>query len=130
MNENKDGQSLIDLTNPAFTFKFADREFQIKKANIEQIQQYLIRLQDLSKDTVLLPLVRDLSIVSYCIFLVLHKADKTVAEDFVKENMRGDVDPIQVLTTLGFMTPTQANFLQRAQKKVEEVLTPASDSRK
>ena len=33
-------KSLVKLLNPAFTFEFAGQSYQVKRANIEQVQQY------------------------------------------------------------------------------------------
>ncbi|MHB8483868.1 MAG: hypothetical protein ACYDBV_14240 [Nitrospiria bacterium] len=116
MDENK---TLVSLLNPPFTFKFADREFQVKKANLSQVQQYILRVNELSKDKQTDSAIRDLNILSYCIFLILYKADNTITEEFVNENMpAGAIDGLQLLSDLGFIDPQKARAVRAAQEKL------------
>jgi hypothetical protein len=113
-----DNKVLADLVNAPFTFKLADREFQIKKANIRQVQQYVTRLSDLSKDKEMNPAARDLEVLSYCLFLSLSKVDPSITEDFVKENLPGAVDGLELLSTLGFIDPEKVQMIKKLQEKL------------
>ena len=113
-----DNKVLAGLVNAPFTFRFADREFQIKKANIRQVQQYVMRLGELMKDKEMNPAVRDLDVLSYCLFLSLSKVDPTITEDFVSENLQGAVDGLELLSELGFIDPEKVQMVKKVQEKL------------
>lgn len=113
-----DDKALVSLLNPSFVFKFADKEYQIRKANIEQVQQYITKMKELSADKDLIPAVRDLEIVSFCLYLLLKKADQTVTEDFVKENLPGNIDGLVILGQLGFIDPQKVELLKKLQDQL------------
>lgn len=122
-----DDKSLTSLVNPPFTFSFADKEYQVRKANIKQVQQYLAKMTELSKDKEINATSRDLDILSYCLFLVLNKVDSSVTEDFVKENLPGTVDGLEILATLGFIDPAKIQLIKKLQEKLisENSLLPS-----
>jgi len=116
---------LTSLLNPAFTFPFADKEYQVRKATISQVQQYQLKLEALSVDKTVSSASRDLEMAAYVVFLILNKADSTVTEDYVKENMPGGVDVLSLLGELGFIDPQKVAMV----KKVQEGLISGSSSR-
>lgn len=95
----------LELLNPDFVFKFAGKEYSVRKANLRQgllYQQKVKELLDAKSASV------DLQLVSYCIYLVLKETDKSITEDFVQDNAPADINILETLTTLGFMNPGQA----------------------
>jgi hypothetical protein len=114
-SEQEDSKTLNNLINPAFTFSFAGKDYEVKKANIEQSQQYYVKLQELAKIQDMPPASRDLEVVAYCIYLVLNKRYSEVTIDFVKENTPGTADVLQILITLGFIDPRRAEALKNLQ---------------
>jgi hypothetical protein len=116
--DDKEVKSLTNLLNPPFTFILGDREFQVRKANIKQVQQYQLKVTELSKNTDLPSAVKDLDIVSYALFLVLNKTDNSVTEDFVKENLPGNINIISLLSELGFIDPQKAELVNKLQEKI------------
>jgi len=111
-------KELTNLLNPAFTFRFADKEYQIKKANITQIQQYSTRIDELTKNTAMNLQIRDLEAVSYAVFLILNASDSTVTEDFIKNNLTIKVDGLSLLGLLGFIDPQKVEILKKMQEKL------------
>ena len=109
-------KSLTSLLNPAFTFPFADGEYQVKKATISQVQQYQTKLESLTKDTTTSSAYRDLEIAAYVVFLILNKADPTITEDYVKENMPGGIDILSLLGELGFIDPQKVELVKKLQQ--------------
>jgi hypothetical protein len=122
MGENKEGEqqykSLVKLLNPAFSFEFADKTYQVKRANIEQVQQYQMKVVESEKNTDILPSVRDSNMIAYAIFLILHKSYPDVTEEFVKENIPGNIDIISYLLDLGFIDPQKAEIVRNLQGKI------------
>lgn len=126
MDNNVPAESLTNLLNPEFTFSFAGKDYQVKKANIKQAQQYQIKLSEINESDKPQG-VKDLSLLSYAVFLILNKADSTITEEFVEDNLRGDVDGVSLLTELGFINPQKAKILQQIQAKVlSENSSPSS----
>ena len=115
MNEEK---TFISLANPSFTFLFGDKEYQIKKANIEQVAQYQQKIVELSKDEGIIPSVKDLEITSYAVYLSLKVCDSTVTLEYVKQNLPGSVDGLSLLTQLGFIDPQKADAVKKLQEKL------------
>jgi hypothetical protein len=111
-------KTLVDLINPKFVFKFGDKEYQVKKANIEQVVQYQLRVEDLNKDTTKLSSVKELEIMVYCVYLLLRVDDPTVTEDYVRNNLPGGLDGLTLLTTLGFIDPARLQLVQKLKEKL------------
>jgi hypothetical protein len=115
-NKESEEKALLDLINPTFTFPFAGTDYEVKKANIEQTQQYYMKLQELTKDDGMAPAVRDLEIAAYCIYLLTSKRYPEVTLQYVKDNTPGTVDVLQLLIQLGFIDPRKATILKEAQQ--------------
>ena len=115
MNEET---TLIDLTNPPFTFKLGDKELQVKKASITQIEQWQIRRDALLKDTTLTDEVKSIHVVAYAIFIIAHAADNTITEQWVNDNASNVTNPISILAKLGFVDPLQAEMVNKLQSKL------------
>ena len=109
---------LTALVNPEFTFTFAGKEYQIKKANIKQVQQYFQKVEELSKDKERAQVVKDLEVVSYCLFISLNSVDPSVTEDFVQSNLPGAVDALSLLAVLGFIDPEKVQMVKKLQEKL------------
>src|SRR5258708_36302479 len=97
--------TLYELVNPEFDFKFAGKVFHVKKASIKHAILYQKKVQELSKQA---EAGIELKLASYCIYLLLRDNDSSVTEEFVTENTPADVDVSNVLITLAFMTPQKA----------------------
>jgi hypothetical protein len=108
--------TLYQLVNPPITFKFAGKEYQVKKANLEKALLYQRRLKELNEQKATSP---ELRLSAYAIFIVLKDVDPEITEDFVLQNTPADIDVLECLTMLGFMSPQQ---MERA-RKVEESIT-------
>jgi hypothetical protein len=121
-NEQKESEkefkSLLRLVNPVFEFEFAGQKYSVKRANIEQVQRYQLKVTELGKKTDIPSSVRDLDIVVYAVFIILQKNYPDVTEDFVKENLPGNVDVISVLSELGFIDPQKAEMVKKLQGKM------------
>jgi hypothetical protein len=103
---------LYKLVNPSLTFEFGDKSFQVKKANLEMVVQYQMKLRDIQEKK-----EPELSLISYCIYLVLNKADSTITEQWVKENTPGDIDVLECFEILGFISPKGRKIAQAIQEK-------------
>ena len=110
-------KTLIELVNPIFTLKLGDKELKVRKASIEQISQYQLKYDELEK--IDMPSsVKDLELVAYCVYLIASKADSSITIDFVKDNIPGNTDSLQILTDLGFIDPQKIKMLHQLQEKL------------
>jgi hypothetical protein len=115
-------KTLYQLVNPAFTFSFAGKDYEVKKANLEKAvlyQQKIVSLRDLKESAV------DLKLVAYCIFIVLKDVDPSITEDFVFQNTPADIDVGECLTTLGFMSPRRMEQAKQIEEAFKKKLTTA-----
>lgn len=108
--------SLYRLTNSEFDFEFNGKVYHIRKANLDKAAQYQQKVKELTdaKDT-----QADVKILSFCISLVLREIDPEVTPEFVMQNAPADTDPLECLTTLGFVNPKRLE----ATRKIQEAIT-------
>lgn len=116
---------LYELINPPFTFRFADKEYELRKASIEKGIQYQAKVRGLleAKDP-----AQDLKLAVYCIYLMLKDIDPAITEEFVLQNCPADLDVIDCLTQLGFMNPQRTELAKKVQKNMENRLTSEGSS--
>jgi hypothetical protein len=120
--------TLYELVNPEFDFRFAGKTYHVRKANIEHAILYQKRVQELMEKK---EAGVELRLASYCIYLILRESDPNITEDFVAKNTPAEIDVIDILTTLGFMTPQkaeQAKGLQKAMEKLASTSVSSSQS--
>ena len=89
------------LTNLGFDFSLGGKTYKVKKASLKQVIDWQKRSLELSKNK---DIPSDLLSAAYAIYLIIHEVDKSVTEDYVMENVRGDIDPWDMFTKLGFMS--------------------------
>jgi hypothetical protein len=109
-----ENNSVYKLVNPSFQFEFGGRIFDVKKANFEMALKYQIRAKELSNAKEL-----ELNLAPYCIYLVLHKVDETITEEWVKENLPADTDYVECLEKMGFISQSKLEIVQKARKEME-----------
>ena len=117
--------TLYQLVNPAFTFSFAGKEYQVKKANLEKAVLYQQKIKELKESQVF---AMDLKLVAYCIYIVLKDVDPNITEDFVFQNTPADIDIGDCLTMLGFMRPQQNELAKKIEKELQKSLTTENSS--
>lgn len=99
----------LKLINPEFTIEFADREFKVRKANLEKVilfQTRMLELADQKSKTL------EVDMAAYCIYLILSASDQTITEDWVKKNAPGDIDPYEIFEKLGFMSRQKVDLMK------------------
>lgn len=111
-------KTLLDLTNPKFTFKFADKEYLVKRATLQQVSLYQAKVSELLKETEKSNSSKDIQIITYCIYLILKEVDENITEDFVQANIPGNIIPLELLEQLGFMNPAQAKLMKEIQTQL------------
>lgn len=113
--------SAYKLANPEFTFELDGKEYRVRKANLDKAIMYQKRLRELNdaKDD-----SAHLSIVAYCTYLVLRDCDPSMTEEKVRGLLPADIDPLDILSTLGFISPAKA---EKA-KAIEEALVKKANS--
>lgn len=109
------------LVNPEFDFEFMGQTYRVRKANLDKAIQYQKKIKELSEAKDDTP---TLSIVAFCIYIVLKDKVADLTEDVVRQNVSADVDPLDVLTTLGFISPDKKEKV----RIVEEAITKKATS--
>lgn len=106
----------LKLVNPEFDFEFMGEQFRIRKANLDKAIQYQTKVKELNdaKDP-----SAHLGIVAFCVYIMLKEKKPDLTEAIVRENIPGDVDPLDVLTKLGFISPDR----MEKTRAIEEALT-------
>lgn len=124
---DNDTKTLIKLVNPSFTFSFAGKEYDVKKASLEKVIQYQIRVDELSKSD-LPATTKDYKILAYCIYLILKDVDSSITEDFISQNCPGNADILDLLMQLGFIDPKRMESIRKIQEEMQEKITTQSSS--
>ena len=117
--------TLYQLVNPEFTFNFAGKEYRVKKANLEKAVLYQQKIKELeqTKDA-----ASDLKLAAFCIYVVIKDVDKDITEKFVFENAPADLNVIECLTMLGFMSPQRMELAKKLEEIVQKKLTTENSS--
>ncbi len=112
--------TLFRLVNAEFDFEFMGQTHRLRKANLDKAAQYQLKSRELSekKDPTI-----DLSLVAYAIYIVLKDKVPEITEAVVRDNTPGDIDVLEVLATLGFISPDK---MQRAKLIQEAVVKKAT----
>lgn len=107
----------IKLTNAEFTLEIGGRSFNVRKANVEKAILYQAKLQEFlqTKEP-----QSDLKLVAYCTWLVIRDADSSVDEAWVRQNLPGDVSPLEMLGILGFMNQQKVEIGRKVQDSLEK----------
>ncbi len=93
----------IDLTNPTIIFKFNDKEYQIKKANLEQVILFQRKVIELGNQENTDKSEQDLKLITYSVYLLLSQYDHDLLEEEIAKSIRGDIDTVELLKQLGFL---------------------------
>jgi hypothetical protein len=110
MNEDA---SLIKLVNPNFSFEFMGVVYEIRKATLDKAIQYQEKIKSLKDDS-----TADLKLVAFCIYIMLKSQIPELTEQIVMENVPADIDTLQTLSTLGFISPTKLALTKAIQNKI------------
>ena len=103
---NNKNDVLFDLTNPAIEFDVAGRKFEVKQANLGMLvlfRKYMTTL-DAGDST------QDILLAVKAIYLVLKDKYSDVTEEWLLENLPANIETLEVLVKLGFMTPQKAEL--------------------
>lgn len=108
----------LTLTNAEFPLEFNGQTYQVKKANLRQMMLFQRRTKEITdeKDAAI-----DARMLAYALFLVLSPLDGSITEEYVENNCPGDLDLIDTLSKLGFMSPQRTAAMNR----LREVVAPS-----
>jgi hypothetical protein len=106
----------IKLVNAPFDITFKGATYSVKQANLTKAFLFRDRQKQIieSKDP-----ASELKIASYALFLVLRDVIPNLTEQDVSDNVPADIDVLNLLTVLGFMSQQQANLASQ----IKEVVT-------
>ena len=99
--------SLLKLTNAPFEIEFNGKPYMVKKATLAQTALFMQKAEQMKTDKI--PAYEQLlKLVVYCLYVILSPQDSSITEQFIEENIPGNINPLEILITLGFMNPKLA----------------------
>lgn len=104
----------LKLINAEFPLDFGGETYQVKKANLEKVILFQTRFNDLTeaKDP-----AYESKMAGYCLYLVLRDVKKDVTEEWVSQNVPGDITMIDVIEQFGFMNQQKVALLRAIIKR-------------
>ena len=99
------------LANSEFSFPFAGKDYKVKKATLRMVMDFQRKTAEIGNEK---DPAADLRIAAYAMYLVLHAVDSTITEEWVIDNAPGDVDSIDIMTRLGFLSQRKVGMFSRA----------------
>lgn len=117
--------TLIKLTNPEFELEFDGKTYRVRKANLDKVVQYYAKVEELSKAKT--P-ATDYVLAAFCIYLVLHSTDANITEQEVLDKTPGDIDVMETLSALGFISPRNMERAKQLQNAVASRLNTEKSS--
>lgn len=104
------------LTNNEFDYPFAGKTYKVKKATLKQVIDFQRKQFEIANEK---DPAGDLRMASYAIYVILHSIDPTITEDFVTDNAQGDMDFMDVIAKLGFMSQQKVEMMNRLRNSLE-----------
>lgn len=105
------------LTNPEFQFEFMGKEYTLRKATLDKAVQYQIKAKELIKEEAT---ASDAKLGAYCVWLMLKDKEPTLTEDVVMSNIPADTNILELLTFLGFTSPSKLKEAQEIQSLLKK----------
>ena len=115
--------SIYRLVNPEFDFEFMGKTYRIRKANLDKAIQYQARLKELDGQ-----LGADSKIIAYCVYLMLKDQEPAITEEIAIQNISADADALEILSVLGFISPSKLETAKKIQGVVMDRLTGEKSS--
>lgn len=98
------------LTNTEFDFPFAGKTYKVKKASLKQVIDFQRKVSQITSEK---DAAGDLRMAAYAIYLALHAVDTTVTEEYVIENCPGDIDIMDIFSSLGFISRQKVEMMEK-----------------
>lgn len=117
--------SKYSIINPEFTFDFDGKPYTIRKASLDKVIAYQIKLQELkeNKDP-----SADQRIVAFAIWLMLKDQEKDITEEIILEKLPGTINVLECLAELGFIDPSRVEMAKAITERVMKEATLGSSS--
>ena len=93
------------MTNVSFDYSFNGKVYQIKRATLRQVMEWQRKLLDMKKDAS----TPDAAILVPALYSILHNVDANITEDIILDNTPGDINVLQTLELLGFVSQQKMN---------------------
>ena len=107
--------TLIKLVNPEFTIEFMGKEYRVRKATLDKSIQYQQRVKELKDDPGI-----DGKLSAAAIYIMLKSQIPDLTEQMVLENTPGDINPIDIAVSLGFLSPSRMSMVKAIQEKLTQ----------
>lgn len=108
----------INLVNAEIPFTFNGQEYKVKKANLQQVIQFQRKAKEVGDSG---DAGGDLALAAYALSLVL-SGYPDMTEEYILANFPGDLDSMQILGELGFLSQQKVAAMDR----LRNALAPSS----
>ena len=112
------------LANLEFDYKFAGRDFKLKKASLKQVIEWQNKVMEINSSK---SASADLLAVAQALYISIHSTDSTITEDYILENAPGDIDVVSTLVQLGFMSQKKVEKLPQKNSLASETIQPSGE---
>lgn len=116
--EDKKDNSIVNLVNPEFDFGFMGTIYHIRKATLDKMIPYQIKVKELEGDA-----GGDSKLTAFCIYIMLKDKIEGLTEQTVLENTPADIDTLSILSYLGFINPSKMETVRNLQEAVMKKIT-------
>ena len=121
--EDKKDNSIVKLVNPEFDFEFMGNSYRIRKATLDKLISYQNKVKDLEGDA-----GADSKLIAHCIYIMLKDKIEGLTEQTVLENTPADIDILDILSKLGFISPSKMKTVKGIQDLVQDKLSGETSS--
>lgn len=105
----------LKLVNESIVFTFDGKDYEIKKANLGQVIKFQRKAKEIAAEN---DAAGDLLMAANAIFLALKPYAPELTEDEVLEKCPGDLNVMDTLEQLGFMSQEKAKLARRVQENL------------
>lgn len=105
------------IANLPFELTLAGKVYQVKKANLRQVIDWQRKIMEYSKEG---DTSANLRSVAYALWLMIATVDTTITEDYILDNIAGDVQVMDVLIMLGFTNQQKVAEIPKMKDSLEK----------
>ena len=116
-------KSLYNLTNPEFDFGFNGKTYRIRRATLDKGIQYQQKVKVLEGDE-----AGHAKILAYCVYIMIKDQEPTISEEDIIKLLPADIDGLELLTILGFISPSNLAKVKEVKDGIMKKLTTDNSS--
>jgi hypothetical protein len=104
------------MTNAEFDYQFAGKTYKVKRVSLKQVMEFQRKVLEINKEK---DGTEESRMASYAIYVILHKIDSSITEEYVTENAPGDADIMDIIVRFGFMSQRKMEAMGKISNLLE-----------